>query len=516
MVTMDGGIETRSRFADAHDLQRVEHAVARILAETDRPVEVYPAVLEAIGGLLGWELGAVWETVTGHRLKCVTTWHAGAGAPAFSALSERITLSAGEGLPGRVLLTGEAQWITDAPEDANFPRAELARQAGLHAAFGFPLRNPNGVVGVMELFSRQLREPDEAVLETMNALGSQIGQFVARRRAEEEVRTRESRLLALLDAALDAVVTMDHRGRVIDWNHAAETTFGFRADEAVGQEMAELIVPTSLRDAHRRGLARFLETEQPVILDRRLEVTGRHKNGTEFPVELTITRIRLPGPPKFTGFLRDITERKQAEAELHASRARLIEVADAERERIQRNLHDGAQQRLTAVLLQLGRLRESHDELADTIDAVITELADGLHELRELAGGLHPSVLTERGLAAALEALALRSPLPVHIEQLPDRTFGEQVEAAAYYVVAEAVANVQKHAGASELRVSLRADEEQLSVAVVDDGVGGADVEGAGLRGLADRVEALGGRLTVDSARGAGTRISAEIPISGA
>ena len=123
--------------------------------------------------------------------------------------------------------------------------------------------------------------------------------------------------------------------------------------------MAELIVPPSLRAAHRQGLARFLETEQAVVLDRRLELTGMHKNGTEFPVELTITRIALPGPPTFTGYLRDITDRKQAEAELRASRARLVEVADAERRRIQRNLHDGAQQRLTAVLLSLGRLREA-------------------------------------------------------------------------------------------------------------------------------------------------------------
>jgi PAS domain S-box-containing protein len=513
MVTMDGIETTRGRLADAQDLQSVEHAVARILAETERPVEVYPAVLAAIGGLLEWELGAVWEATPGMRLTCITTWHAGAGAPAFEALSERITLAPGEGLPGRVFASGEPHWMADAPEDANFPRAELARQDGLHAAFAFPLRSPHGVVGVMELFSRELREPDAALLKTMNVLGSQIGQFVTRRRAEEEVRARESRLRALLDAALDAVVTMDHRGRVIDWNHAAETTFGFRADEAVGREMADLIVPPSLRAAHRKGLARFLETEQAVILDRRLELTGRHKNGTEFPIELTITRIGVPGPPTFTGFLRDITGRKAAEAELHASRARLIEVADAERVRIQRNLHDGAQQRLTAVLLQLGRLRESHEDLAPSIEAAIGELADGLSELRELASGLHPSVLSERGLAPALEALALRAPLPVRLERLPGRRLGEQIEAAAYYVVAEALANVQKHAGAQELRVSVTSDAAQLLVEVVDDGVGGADGDGDGLRGLSDRVEALGGRLAVDSPPGQGTRVRAEIPL---
>ena len=149
----------------------------------------------------------------------------------------------------------------------------------------------------MEFFSRDRLEPDERVLETMGVLGSQVGQFVARRQAEAEVRASESRLKAMLASALDAVVTMDHNGRVLGWNHAAETTFGYRADEVVGRDMADLIVPPSLRDKHRTGLARFLETEHPVILDRRLELTGLHKNGTEFPVELTITKIGLPGPP---------------------------------------------------------------------------------------------------------------------------------------------------------------------------------------------------------------------------
>src|SRR2546421_11721323 len=110
------------RFADSRELQGVEHAVARILAETDRPVEVYAAVLEAIGGLLGWELGAVWEVgVEDKRLRCVRTWHMGEGAPEFEALSERIVLHTGEGLPGRGLETGDPPWVVDAPDGANFP-----------------------------------------------------------------------------------------------------------------------------------------------------------------------------------------------------------------------------------------------------------------------------------------------------------------------------------------------------------------------------------------------------------
>jgi PAS domain S-box-containing protein len=365
---------------------------------------------------------------------------------------------------------------------------------------------------VMEFFSRELREPDERLLETMGTLGSQVGQFVARRHAEAELRASESRLRAMLEAALDAVVTMDHRGRVIGWNHAAEKIFGYTPAEALGREMAELIVPVSLRDAHRRGLARFLETETPVVLDRRLELKGAHKDGTEFPVELTITRITLPGAPTFTGYLRDITERKQAEEALRASSARLVEVADAERRRIQRNLHDGAQQRLTAVLLNLGRIRETADGDADRLDLAIDELAAGLQELRQLASGLHPSVLSERGLTVALEALAIRAPVPVDLAALPDRRLPEPVEAAAYYVVAEALANVHKHAGARRVVVRALVEGDELVVEVVDDGVGGADREGTGLRGLIDRVEALGGSLTLDSPARGGTRLLARMP----
>jgi PAS domain S-box-containing protein len=500
--------------ADARDLQRVENAVARILAETDQPVEVYDATLEAIGRAVDWELGAVWELEPRDgRLHCVRTWRAGAPADEFQAVSEALALERGQGLPGRVLADGAPAWLVDAPADANFPRAAAARREGLHAGFAFPLRSARGVSGVMEFFARELREPDERLLATLRVVGSQVGQFVARRRAEEEVRARESRLRAMLEAALDAVVSMDAEGRVIGWNAAAETIFGYPASEAVGREMAELIVPPRLRDAHRRGLARYLETGRGVVLDSRLEITGMRRDGTEFPVELTITRIALPGAPTFTGYLRDITDRVTAERELQASRARLVEVADDERKRIQRNLHDGAQQRLTSVLLQLGMLRASSGPDYRMLDRAIEELAAGVDEIRTLAGGLHPAVLTERGLATALEALAMQAPVAVELETLPARRLPEQIEAAAYYVVAEALTNVQKHSGARRVLVRVATCDDRVEVAVVDDGAGGADEEGGGLRGLADRVESLGGILTLESPDGGGTRLSAEIPL---
>ena len=215
----------------------------------------------------------------------------------------------------------------------------------------------------------------------------------------------------------------------------------------------------------------------------------------------------------FTGYLRDITDRKRVEAELRASRARLVEIADSERRRIQRNLHDGAQQRITAVLLSLGRLREAPQEHAALIDLAIDELSASLEEIRELASGLHPSVLSERGLVKALEALALRAGIPVDLHTDIRPGLPEQLEAAAYYVVAEGLANTHKHAGASTVEIRTRTDEEALVVDVLDDGVGGANEAGSGLRGLTDRVEALGGTLVLESPPGGGTRLLARIPL---
>lgn len=202
---------------------------------------------------------------------------------------------------------------------------------------------------------------------------------------------------------------------------------------------------------------------------------------------------------------------------LAASRARLVEVGDTERMRLERNLHDGAQQRLVSVALQLSIVAAKLESDPRVAREILTEsqdeLARGLTELRELARGIHPVVLTERGLGAALDALLKRAPIPVDITELPERRLPANVEAAAYYVVAEAIANVGKYARASGATVSISRSNGAATVTVTDDGVGGADpAHGSGLRGLAARVEALNGHLHVESAPGRGTRITAEIP----
>jgi signal transduction histidine kinase len=206
------------------------------------------------------------------------------------------------------------------------------------------------------------------------------------------------------------------------------------------------------------------------------------------------------------------------EAALRRSRKRIVEAGLAERRRLERDLHDGAQQRLVALSLTLrmaqNQIAKNPDKAAEMVGAAQDELTRALEELRELARGIHPAVLSDRGLGPAVEALAVRSPLPVKVVEVPGERLPEPVEAAAYFVIAEALTNVVKYANASIATVAVRRTNGHAEVEVRDDGVGGADPgRGSGLSGLADRVGALDGSLALDSPPGSGTTLRAEIPV---
>ena len=202
--------------------------------------------------------------------------------------------------------------------------------------------------------------------------------------------------------------------------------------------------------------------------------------------------------------------------ELRGSRARIVEAGHRERKRLERNLHDGAQQRLVAISLELALLEAQlagNDEARARVARVRREIAASLQELREIARGIHPAVVTGHGLAVALEQLAALSPVPVEVTVEVDERLPEALEVAAYYLVSESLANVGKYAQATSATVDVSRNHGVVTVEIVDDGIGGADSEGgSGLRGLADRIETLGGRLRVWSADGEGTRVRAEIP----
>jgi signal transduction histidine kinase len=228
------------------------------------------------------------------------------------------------------------------------------------------------------------------------------------------------------------------------------------------------------------------------------------------------TELRMA---QFTELVATAVANAESGAELAASRRRIVATADEARRRIERDLHDGAQQRLvsTVVLLKLmqKKLGDANGPVAEMVKEALSNAERGMDEVREIAHGIHPRILSSGGLRPALKTLARRSPIPVTVDMQTDARLPENVEVTAYYVASEALTNAAKHARASEVRVSVDVDDRRAVVTVSDDGVGGADSSrGSGLIGLHDRVAALGGSLSVASERGAGTVLTAQIPVS--
>jgi PAS domain S-box-containing protein len=320
-----------------------------------------------------------------------------------------------------------------------------------------------------------------------------------------EVRARAQRYFALLQAMPDLMFRISDEGTYLSYN--APNPHDLVEKEVVGKTLWDRL-PRDLADrvltAGRAALA-----GEPSVIEYGLDFEDgtRHYEG----------RFAASGDEEFLMIVREITERKQQQQELEASRQRIVAAGDDARRKLERNLHDGAQQRLVSISLSLrlaqGQLEKNPAAAQAVLEASREELARALEELRELARGIHPAVLTDRGLEAALESLAARAPLPVEIEG-SEVTLPAAVEAAAYYVVSEALANVTKYAQASSVKVTVEQVNGCAQVEVADDGVGGADPDlGSGLRGLADRLASLNGKLAIDSPPGAGTRVRAEIPL---
>ena len=316
-----------------------QHAVARHLAESETMDEATPRILAAVGESLGWELGAVYF-VDRRRwiLRCAGTWAAiPERAPSFLQDTREFAPAPGLGLPGRVWAEDRSVWIDDVTKDENFPRAPSAARDDLHSAVAFPIRLGNEVLGVLEFFSHDIREPDEELLRMMTTIGSQIGQFVERKRVEAVVRESEARKSAILQSARDAIVSMDAEGLVVDFNPAAEEMFGYRAADVIGSELASFLIPLADRERHRSSLARYVETGLATIIGRRVEMPALRADGEELPVELSVTRVDDPEQLLFTAYIRDISDRRRGEqmrAELLANERAARAEAESANERL--------------------------------------------------------------------------------------------------------------------------------------------------------------------------------------
>jgi signal transduction histidine kinase len=398
------------------------------------------------------------------------------------------------------------------------PAGRMSRIAGrLGAVSSADLRAEN----------ERLQAALRARLEEVEAL-RRVATLVARNAPPEEVLdvvTREAAQHLQADAAMTARFEGPGRAVVLsDW---------------AGPGLEALVVPAAIALDPGTVLEQIQRTGRPARTDSYAELDGVHVEeirdigmragvGAPILVEGELWGAVAAGSAT-APFTADHEQRLHAFAELvgqaianvdarvklQRSRARIVEAADAARRKLERDLHDGAQQRLVGLALQL-RLLDRRLGSDAGIEPCIQELLGALEDLRDLARGLHPVVLTERGLVAALEALAARSVVPATVRaDLAERLPGPQ-EIALYFVANEALANVAKYASATHVEIRVERDAEHASIAISDDGVGGASPEGgSGLRGLRDRVEALGGRLHVESPRGAGTTLSARVPLTG-
>ena len=317
----------------------------------------------------------------------------------------------------------------------------------------------------------------------------------------------EARHRALVEALPDLLLRLSADGTYLELGGDL-SRLANPPDVVLGANVRDLL-PAPIAAQLMEGVATALQSGELATVNYRL----RTHLGEERDFELRIAPVAAD---EVLAVVRDVTDVRAAIRELRESRARVVAAGDAARRRIERNLHDGAQQRLVTVSLHLHliarRLESAPEAVPGLLEAAQTELALALEEIRELVRGLHPRILSDHGLAPAIRALAERALLPVELVELPATRLRPAVEAAVYYVVAEALANAAKHAAATLVTVRVSQEECGTVVEVADDGVGGADPAGGGLRGLADRVAALDGQFAVSSVPGAGTALRAEFP----
>jgi signal transduction histidine kinase len=536
--------------------RRIEAALRRVatfVARGPHADELFAVVTEEVGQLLPVDFAIMGRYEADETITCVATW----GAPvARFAVGSRSRLD-GENLVTIVRETGRPARV-DGFEHASGSIGLAGQESGFRSTLGTPILVEGRLWGVMTVGSTQLEPPLPAGSEARLA---QFTELLATAVSNAESRAGLARL-AEEQAALRRVATLVARGAppkdvfaaVIEeigqslpvdtaamGRYEADGTLAFVASwgwavdfvpvgtrwSVGGKNLGTIVFETgraaridSYADASGQvgvaarewGITAAVGT--PIIVEGRVwGMVGAGSSGEQrLPAE---TEARLAS---FTELLAMAIANAESRAEISASRARVVAAADDTRRRIERDLHDGAQQRLVSLAL---RLRAAQAEVPRELGALAGELshvAEGLtsvhDELREFARGIHPAILAEGGLGPALRTLARRSAVPVELDVQAHARLPERVEVATYYVISEALTNAAKHAHASVIHVEVQALERALRLCVRDDGAGGADpIGGSGLVGLKDRVEALGGTITVHSPPGAGTSLDVELPL---
>jgi signal transduction histidine kinase len=521
--------------------------VAVLVARGASPEEVFAAVTGEAGRLLGADYTMMARYDPAGEIRVVATWSStGAAFPVGTSAK-----LGGRNVQTLVFQTGQAARIDDYARACG-PIAEAAREFGLRASVGVPVSVEGRVWAVVLAESRG--EPLPAGTEARlagftelaaTAIANAQARVELRGFADEQAALRRVATLVAQAAPPEEVfaAVTEEAGRLLHTGHAAMGRYGpdGTITAVAGSDSAGAAFPVGTRwslggqDLHTL----VLRTSRPARIDDYAGASGpvgevvrelglRAGVGVPVSVEGRLwgvmavesragplpagTEARLTG---FTELAGTAIANAEAQAALAASRARIVATADATRRRIERNLHDGAQQRLVSLALDLRAAQAAAPPgTAAQMDRVAAGLDDVLQDLREIARGLHPAILATGGLGPALKTLARRSAVPVHLDIHVDGRLPEPVETAAYYTVSEALTNAAKHARATSADIEATACDGMLHVGVRDNGRGGADVtRGSGLVGLKDRVEALGGHLDLHSPPGAGTTLDITLPL---
>jgi signal transduction histidine kinase len=554
VATAIANAESRAALGRLADEQAALRRVATLVARGAAPEEVFAAVAEEAGKLLPADLVTMSRYEPGRMMTYLGSW--GSATEQFP-VGKRATIEAHK-VGTRVFETGRPARV-DRYADATDPSAALAREAGIRSSVATPIIVEGrlwGVIGAGSTREQPLPPDAEARLTSFTEL-------VATAVANAESRGALARL-AEEQAALRRVATLVARGA------APEEVFAAVAQEIeqlLGVEIAGMmryepdgigtVVAISNWSDERFSIGSrwppggknvytmVFDTGRPARLDSYDDASGalgaalRGKGfrssvatpiivqGRVWGVMAASSRGEQPLPPDTEARLASFTElvataiaNAASRAELTASRARIVAAADESRRRIERDLHDGTQQQLVSLMLELSSAEAAKPPKAAELRAQLARTADGLRgvleELQEISRGIHPAILSKGGLEPALRTLARRSARPVELDLRAGRRLPEPVEVAAYYVVSEALTNAAKHAQASVVHVELDVSDATMRLAIRDDGAGGADPgPGSGLIGLSDRILALGGTFQITSPAGGGTTLLVEVPVVG-
>jgi signal transduction histidine kinase len=526
--------------------------VAVRVAQGESPEEIFAAVAAEAGQVLHADQAYISRYDPDGTASFVAAWTSGTAAliPVGTRLS-----AGGRNLTALIFQTGQPARMDDYVS-ATGAAGTRGRESGIRSAVGAPVSVAGRLWGALAVASTRgpLRAGTEARLASFaelaaTAIANAQARIELRSFAEEQAALRRVATLVARAAAPEQVfaAVTGEAGRLFAADIASLSRYapdGTQTAAGVWDSTGAppVAVGTRLPLGGRNVASLVFQTGRPARMDGFNDATGQLgelaseigiRTAVGVPVSVAgelwggmfvVTRSEpLPADTEerlaaFAELVATAIANAEAQAEVTASRARIVAAADQARRRIERDLHDGTQQRLVTLALKLRVAQaQAPPELGGQLEEAVADATGALDELRETARGIHPAILTDGGLRPALKTLAGRCPVPVDLQVRAGGRFPEPVETSAYYIVAEALTNAAKHARASAVSVEAEVIGDLLRVTIRDDGAGGARLAGGtGLAGLKDRVEALGGRIVLHSPRGAGTSLRAELPLTAA